>query len=90
MSDDKAPLEQVKAALASIISDNPHGSLYAISVEAFEQVYQRKYTGKPDRPELERIKYHARKLMAGDTSASWGGVRQGQGYRKPEHQEVTE
>ena len=86
---DKAPVKEVKAALAQVISDNPGWrDPYGISVEAFEAVYQRRYTGKHDRPELERIKWHAKRLLAGE-SGEWGGVRQGAGYRK-QAQEVSE
>ena len=81
MSNDKAPVAEVKATLAQVIADNPNGSLYTYSVATFKQLYQRKYTGKPDRPELERIKWHAKRLLNGE-SGEWGGKREGAGSRK--------
>ena len=84
----KAPLAQVKQVLAQVIEDNPTGSLYTVSVEAFEAVYNRRYVGKDDRTELERIKHHARKLLAGETVGEWGGTRPGAGIKKA--QEVGE
>lgn len=88
MSKDKATAAETKAALAQVIKTHPDGSLYTFSVAAFEQLYGRKYSGKLDRAELERIKWHAKRLLAGE-SGEWGGKRDGAGHRK-QAQEVSE
>lgn len=80
MSNDKAPVAEVKYALSVIIGAG-ETDVYAASVQTFQYVYQRKYTGKPDRPELERIKWHAKRMLAGQ-SGEWGGKREGAGHRK--------
>lgn len=82
MSNDKAPVAEVKATLAQVIAENPDWrDPYGISIEAFEAVYQRRYVGKDDRAELERIKWHAKRLLNGE-SGEWGGKREGAGSRK--------
>lgn len=80
MSNDKAPVSEVKYALSVIIGAG-ETDVYAASVQTFQYVYQRKYTGKPDRPELERIKWHAKRMLAGETG-EWGGKRTGAGHQK--------
>ena len=83
---DKPTVQDVKATLTATFAARPHADAYTASLIAFAELYGRSYTGK-DRPELERIKYHARHMMAGQ-SAQWGGVRAGAGIKKA--QEATE
>lgn len=84
----KPTVAEVKETLAQVIAVKPHADAYAASIVAFAELYGRPYTGK-DRPALERIRWHAKRMLAGQ-SGQWGGVRRGQGYRKPMPQEVTE
>lgn len=90
MSNDKAPVSEVKHALSTIYRYNENTDAYTLSVDTFELLYGRKYVGKEDRGELERIKWHAKRLLAGQ-SGEWGGKRDGAGHRKQAtEQEVSE
>ena len=85
MSDDKARVADVKAAVTGSIMNHPGADAYGVSVKAFEQLYQRRYVGKVDRAELERIMYHARRMLAGDTPGKRGGKRSGSGWKPIAH-----
>ena len=80
----KNNLAAVKAALADAIAANPTGTAYDVSITAFYEVYGWEYTGK-DRVELQRIMYHARRMLAGDTPGKRGGKRSGSGWKPVAH-----
>lgn len=79
-----AHVDAVKAAAAQAVANNHrmNATIYGIALDVFYAIYERPYIPAQDRNELERIKWHVRRILNGDTGPGRGGKRDGAGRPK--------
>ena len=81
-----AHVKTVKSAAAQVIAEStelahlsPQRAVYNATRMTFLALYGRQYAPATDRREFERIKWHVKRALNGDTGPGRGGKRDGAG-----------